>query len=297
MYSCSIIKDIVYVVTVLFLFVVIVDKYYPNSPDYPVYPQYSLFSSYILFVATLLMVSYYVIILPLGYLKPSEEVCAIFNEHGLLSPFPSLFPLWRDYENFHIICWLGKDLALYIYLVYFIDNFCMWTFFVVPTVLIGVHFIILTLFVKTSFIDHIHYYSQFMWVVANFFWAFGEIFEPFGQHDDAVSFVRFDPLSYSTMRWWCAWILLSALITLAIMYVYWIIATYAGFLQDTDVNHPPATTHLMQGESNWKSGLVVSYGDFSCEVDTSEINGVSELKKVKPSSQYGSIEAHNSSPV
>lgn len=174
------------------------------------------------------MVVYYTIILPLSLLKPPHTVSEVFNEHGFTSPCPSVFPLWRDYENFHIVCWLGKDLALYFYLVYFIDDYFMWTVCVIPTALIGIHFIILTFFVKTSFVDHLHYYSQFMWLLANFVWAFGEIFKPFGVHDDAIPFTTFNADSYSTMRWWCSWLLVAALLPLMFMYLYWIPATYSG---------------------------------------------------------------------
>ena len=170
---------------------------------------------------------YYILVLPLSLLKPSQAVSAIYNEQSLLSPFPFIFPLWRDYENFHIVCWLGKDLALYLYLVYFMDVYLLWTLCVIPTAIIGIHFVILTFFVKSAFIDHIHYYSQFMWLSANFVWAFGEIFKPFGgDHDDAVSFMIFGVKSFITFRWWCSWLLVSAIFPIFILYMYWIPAAY-----------------------------------------------------------------------
>lgn len=210
------------------------DFKFPNNPYYPVYAEHSMQANDILVAAACVLGVYYAIIRPFDLLKPSKTINDFYNEHGMESPFPLLFPLWRDYENFHIVVWLGKDIA---WNGSFNNNNvnwnAMWNVFVIPTVLIGIHFVILTFTVKSMFIDHIHYISQFIWVSGNIVWAFGEMYHPTGFHDDAIDVTYLSSNDYFYLRWWAGWIFVTALLILAPLYLYWIPATYFGLIPDS----------------------------------------------------------------
>ena len=61
-------------------------------------------------------------------------------------------------------------ILIYLYLV--------WIIFVIPTLTVAFDFVLVTLFSKGLFIDHMHYVAQLLWVSANILWAFGEIYYP-----------------------------------------------------------------------------------------------------------------------
>ena len=237
----------------------ITDYKYPDNPNYPVYPLYSKQSHDILISAACVLAVYYLIIRPLDLLKPSKEISDLYNENKLLSPFPLIFPLWRDYENFHIVVWLGKDIA-------WNGSACdinvnwnvMWNIFTIPTILVGIHFVILTFAVKHAFIDHIHYIMLFLWVCANILWAFAELYLPFGALDDAIPITRISSDDYDYLRWWCAWVLILDLGMVASLYLYWIPASYLGRIKEDEFDLLDAKE---EEENNSDDAEVIIVGD------------------------------------
>ena len=98
-----------------------------------------------------------------------KEHFKIYEDAGLSSRF-SYFESWRQYENVHIVCWIGKDYA------WLTENRIMWVIFTIPTIMIAIDFVISTGYAKNMIIDHCYYISQFLWVSANVIWAYGELF-------------------------------------------------------------------------------------------------------------------------
>ncbi len=103
------------------------------------------------------------------YSQPSSEQLKRYEDVGLFSRF-KYFKSWRQYENMHTLCWLGKDWSWNQ-----LDPYT-WVIFLVPTVLIGIDFIITTHKSRRMTIDCLHYVAQLMWVFGNMCWALSEIF-------------------------------------------------------------------------------------------------------------------------
>lgn len=241
----------------------ITDYQYPDNPDYPVYPTYSEQAHDILISAACVLGVYYLIIRPFGLLKPSQEISDLYNENQLESPFPLLFPLYRDYENFHMVVWLGKDIAWNGSACENINNInwsIMWNIFTIPTILIGIHFVILTFSIKLAFIDHIHYIILFLWVSANIVWAFAELYSPLGSLDDAVPLLDTSTESYEYLRWWSGWTLIVDIMVVILLYVYWISATYLGWIE-IDKNEVTPTVWSGDSESPLLESIIKNDGD------------------------------------
>jgi hypothetical protein len=102
-------------------------------------------------------------------LNSNEKEDQIYNEVGLKSRF-SFFKTFKQYEHFHMFCWLGKDLC-------WNGNVkVLWFLFVLPTFIISGDFIVLSIRNPVIIIDCAHYIAQFMWVTANISWAYQELF-------------------------------------------------------------------------------------------------------------------------
>lgn len=167
-------------------------------------------------------------------LEPNETAIKMYNEAGLKATF-SYFSTFRQYEHFHTLCWLGKDLC------WNTNNKYLWFIFVIPTFVISGDFIRLCSYNKKMTIDMAHYIAQFMWVLANIVWAFGELFVL--NVTDKKQYM-FNPTTYS-YRWCSAIILFCAWIPIIILYFFWIPLTYFGYIKkpietkhDNDVVNP-----------------------------------------------------------
>jgi hypothetical protein len=100
--------------------------------------------------------------------KPCKASLRKYDESGLVCRY-SFINSWREYENLHILWWWGKDAA------WNLEIKEMWIVFAIPTVMMAFDFVISSFSVKKSWIDHVHYVAQFIWVVANLVWASGEL--------------------------------------------------------------------------------------------------------------------------
>lgn len=185
-------------------------------------------ASYIMIAALCLLAVYYLIIRQIHSLKPTPRALAIYDDIGLKSKYPWVFGTWREYENSHILFWLGKDFA------WTITNKPLWIIFAIPTMLIAVDFVYETFLVKRIFIEHMHYCAQFLWVVANILWAFGELFFP--TYDFPYGLGSTSPNATKTYRWYSSWILIGAYAILALLYAVWIPLTCLHRLPADDYN-------------------------------------------------------------
>ncbi len=70
-------------------------------------------------------------------------------------------------------------------------------------------------------VNHVHYIMQFMWVVANLVWAYGELFLP-AKYDDPVSLFPVTSAAFHSMRWLSGWILVVALVFGVALHVVWV---------------------------------------------------------------------------
>jgi hypothetical protein len=121
-----------------------------------------------------------------------------------------LFESWKQYENVHVLLWLGKDTA------WNWEWKLMWLIFSVPTVLIGLDFLHKSLFTKRLMIDHAHYCAQFLWVFSNLVWAYGELFLP-ESRDEAIDFWTVSTDAKKSARWYSTWVLLSGKISTVVI--------------------------------------------------------------------------------
>ena len=93
------------------------------------------------------------------------ETVAAYDTTGLPPRWPMFFKTWREYENIHILFWLGKDVAW----INLIPS--MWVIFLVPTFGIAWDMVFVTFWKKHLMIDHAHNVTILIWVMANAIWA------------------------------------------------------------------------------------------------------------------------------
>jgi len=112
---------------------------------------------------------YYLFLKPYNILKDDPKMTQLCLREGLIPRF-SYFKTWRQYEHFHTLCWLGKDLS------WDQNNPYTYVVFMIPTVLIAADFIHMSITKPKMLIDGVHYIAQLNWVLANAVWSMGELF-------------------------------------------------------------------------------------------------------------------------
>ena len=70
-------------------------------------------------------------------------------------------------------------------------------------------------------VNHIHYLMQFLWVMANLVWAYGELFFPV-VYDDPMPLFPVTLQDLHSMRWLSSWILVVAFVLGVVLHVVWI---------------------------------------------------------------------------
>ena len=70
-------------------------------------------------------------------------------------------------------------------------------------------------------VNHIHYLMQFLWVMANLVWAYGELFLHL-VHDDPMPLFPLNLQHFHSMRWLSSWILVVAFVLGVVLHVVWI---------------------------------------------------------------------------
>ena len=175
------------------------------------YPQ----AAHILEATMCWLAIYYLFIKPSGIkLSATSESSQMYDGTGLVPRF-AYFENWRQYENVHIVWWIGKDYA------WLTENQVMWVIFVIPTVLISIDFVICTGRTKRLMIDHCYYISQLLWVLANITWAYGELYLP-EELDEPRSPWVYDKYTKASMRWYSCWLLIFAYLPLVFLLCCWL---------------------------------------------------------------------------
>jgi hypothetical protein len=232
------------------------DNHYPN--DTSIYNERADQAGYIFITALLWISIYYCLAKPFN-LSSSHEINAPYNTTGFKPRFSSLFRSWREYENVHILFWIGKDCFWCWYVNY------MWVLFWIPTLLVAFDFCLVSLRGKNMIIDHAHYVAQLLWVSANAVWGLGEFWFSVN-HDSALVMTAWNRDIRLTFRWYSAWVVVSAFVPLVLLYLIWIPSTLLGRIEDDDEEramlqkplHQPGTggasNRPVEGNMNRSSG-------------------------------------------
>jgi len=206
------------------------DHEYPD--DKPIYDKHTIDTSWILTSGLCWLGAYYLIILPFHLMpKIPDEVHDLFDECPVALPatVAAVFPYLRNVENLHILSWLGKDCAW----AFAIQS--MWIVFLIPTVVLSFIFVVVTSFQKHRFVSNLHYLVQFLWVIANVVWAYGELWSR--DDDEPHNVFEFNSTTRSTFRWYSTWILFSGLLVICFIYVIWIPLTILGMTKDQQASN------------------------------------------------------------
>ena len=193
------------------------------------YDSYDRVAGVVQVTALCMISSYYLIVVPykrLFYHKkshPASSTPSYAPTETLSTGFPVLFQTWTDYENAHILFWLGKDCA------WNLEVPPMWVFFMVPTLMIGCDFAWKSMWKKRLVIDHAHYLAQLFWVLSNAVWAAVELFfDEDGPLDEPVSLLSWNATARQSGRWYASWVCVMACVPLVSLYVVWFWATATG---------------------------------------------------------------------
>lgn len=180
---------------------------------------------YSMIFGIILIVFYHIFVKILNFFQIKDNIKAdkMYNEAGLKSRF-SYFTTFRQYELFHIFCWLLKDLC------WNANIKVLWSIFVLPTFFISFDFIWLCSHNKKMTIDMCHYISQFIWVSANIIWAYGELFVTKFPDEPQKLFYP-EKITY---RWFSSVLLVCAWLPIIILYFLWIPLTYFKHINTTE---------------------------------------------------------------
>jgi uncharacterized membrane protein YiaA len=85
------------------------DSKYPNERS--MYNARAGECGFIMMVALIWIGLYYAILKPLKLMNETTSKPEEYDTTGLKCRFSWFFKTWREYENFHILLWIGKDLA------------------------------------------------------------------------------------------------------------------------------------------------------------------------------------------
>jgi uncharacterized membrane protein YiaA len=88
------------------------DTKYPNARS--MYDAREAECGFIMMVALIWIGLYYAILKPMKLMNETTSKPEEYDTTGLKCRFSWFFKTWREYENFHILLWIGKDLAWYL---------------------------------------------------------------------------------------------------------------------------------------------------------------------------------------
>ena len=81
--------------------------------------------------------------------------------------------------------------------------------------------LLLTRCAQGGLVNHVHYIMQFLWVLANLVWAYGELFLPI-VYDDPMPLFPITSQALHSMRWLSGWLLVVAFVLAVALHVVWI---------------------------------------------------------------------------
>eukprot|EP01041_Mallomonas_annulata_P003882 gene3882-7751_t len=185
--------------------------------DYTVYESHSDECGYIMILAFIWLAIFYIIVLPLNLLPLSTAAKEAYDEMSLSSPYPYLFSTWREYENVHMILWLGKDCA------WNHMNIIMWYIFLIPTLLVAVDYVLNSAQHKDMLIEMSHYCAVLFWVCANAAWAVCDFYRAGDDYPRtrAISVWTWTPEATENYRWRASLMFLLSLLPLVCLYAIW----------------------------------------------------------------------------
>jgi hypothetical protein len=191
-----------------------------NNDDDFVVPR----AAHIMEAAIAWILFFHIFLKPFGVFQDYDYVNSTYHRPGLKSRF-SYFRNWRQYENAHTLCWLGKDLS------WNRQSAAPWIICLIPTVLIAADFIFITSHPKNRMMDDaVHYFSQLMWVIGNMLWAMGNIFV-YADSDDNPRFIFKMYPTNAHLRWAASWTLFAAFWPIIALYCVWLPLTFSGHFQ------------------------------------------------------------------
>jgi hypothetical protein len=197
------------------------DYKYPDRQS--VYDERTRQTGEVFIIALIWVSAYYLLLKPFraaGVCTSKEPSSPQTFQHR----FPWYFHSWEEYENIHTLFWLAKDTAWN----WWIPS--MLLIFLVPTFLLALDFVWVTLWSRGNLIDHSHYLSQLLWVCAASLWALGEFyFTP--NHDDPQPLFAWNEESRRTSRWYTAWCYLLAFVPIVACHAIWIYGTMSGEIE------------------------------------------------------------------
>lgn len=85
------------------------DTQYPDEKSQ--YDQREMECGYIMMAALIWIGIYYFVLKPLNLMNEKTAKGEEYDTTGLQCRFSWFFKSWREYENFHILLWIGKDLS------------------------------------------------------------------------------------------------------------------------------------------------------------------------------------------
>lgn len=106
---------------------------------------------------------------PKNFIKNDSNLIAIYVRNGYF-PYFTFFENWKQYEFFHMVCWLTKDIGWC-----FLNQY-IWFPAVIMTLLISIDFIRYSVKGKRYAMDLTHYVIQLVWLIGNIVWSTGETF-------------------------------------------------------------------------------------------------------------------------
>ena len=169
--------------------------------------------------ACIMMSSIWIIIIYAFFLKNKKfftphKISQFYNDNGLICEF-KFIDTWRRYEHFHTFFWLLKDYC------WNVQDKLLWIGAAFITLIVSIHFIIVSCQNPKMTIDTIHYIAQFLWVCSNLTWAMIELFSLGSDNPQS-----FSELAKSNGRLIAGLLLLFAFVPIFLLYVIWLPLTY-----------------------------------------------------------------------
>ena len=153
------------------------------------------------------------------------------------------FEDWRDYENFQLFWWIGKDLAAVS------GSRAMFVIFYIPTILLNFYLINTSLNTRRVLVDHCHYLATFFWLFGTFIIQMGTLF--LTNHYNHYSFIfPTDQKVVYTTQYFGGWAYIVAWAPLIILHTIWLAATEVKLIKDD--SHEIAKLSEYEGEFEYE---------------------------------------------
>lgn len=135
------------------------------------------------------------------------------------------FEDWRDYENFQLFWWIGKDLAAAT------NNRGMWVIFYIPTILLNFYLINTSLNTRRVLVDHCHYLATFFWLFGTLIIQMGTMFLRNRWNHYSMFYPSDQKVIYTT-QYFGGWAYIVAWAPLIILHTIWLAASEVRLIKD-----------------------------------------------------------------